>query len=254
MHHLRAAGHLQLAVDAPHKGAHRVARHAQLARHLVQRVAARHQAQHLQLARGQRLRGGLRLRRPLQPGHRTGALLAQQQLARHHGIDGAAARVQAAHLFQHRLGSQVLEQIAHGAGLDGGQHMLLVAKDGADHHRRPGVAGTHGGNHLQAAAIGQAQVHQHHVHGAGPIGPAKLVQGLRAAGRRPAQVHVLRGIDHAHQGVAAGGVVLHHGHADDCGATRRGGRGRVCVRVHGGGVRGEGRMFTWNKAAVMSPG
>ena len=84
--------------------------------------------------------------------------------------------------------------------------------------------------------------------------PAELVQGLRAAGCRPAQDHVLRGIDHAHQGMAAGGVVLHHGHADGCGATRRGGRGRVCVRVHGGGVRGEGRMFTWNKTAVMSPG
>ncbi|MNL27407.1 hypothetical protein D3C87_1489980 [compost metagenome] len=71
--------------------------------------------------------------------------------------------MQAADFGDQLLRAQVLQHIAHCARFDGAQDVRLIPKNGAHHHSaiRPGLPRR--GNHIQAGAIGQAQVHQKHV-------------------------------------------------------------------------------------------
>ena len=61
------------------------------------------------------------------------------------------------------LARLLLEQVAEGAGLQRGEQVVVVVVDG-DHHRlRLGLRFAQRGDHVDARAVGQAQVDQRQI-------------------------------------------------------------------------------------------
>jgi hypothetical protein len=131
-------------------------------------------------------------------------LPAAQQLARDHRRHRRAARAQVADVGgQVGLGA-VLEQVAAGAGLEGLDHVGLVAEDRQHHHRAGRLHVAALADHLQAGSVGQAQVDQQHVDRVVDQ-PGQDVAGVRGAvGQAQRRIR----IDHARDALAHAGVVL----------------------------------------------
>jgi hypothetical protein len=103
-------------------------------------------------------------------------------------------------------------------GLDAREHAVLIAED-RDHERLAlRVAGHGGGDHIESAAVGQAEIHQQHIRGHGiAVEPVqRLAHGARAA--QPLQP---RAAPHARLEKGSGmGVVLHDQDAPGRGQRR----------------------------------
>jgi hypothetical protein len=61
------------------------------------------------------------------------------------------------------VSSGVLEQVADGAGVDGGSDVGVRVVGGQDEYPHLGVGGTDGGGRGRAVHAGHLQVHQHDV-------------------------------------------------------------------------------------------
>jgi hypothetical protein len=85
----------------------------------------------------------------------------------------------------------VLERVADGAGVDGVQHLALVAEGGQDDHPEVGVVGEQAAGGLDAAHAGHGQVHEDHV----GVEPGRHLQGLAAVGGRADHPDVLGGVE-----------------------------------------------------------
>jgi hypothetical protein len=115
-------------------------------------------------------------------------LKAREQAARDHRADRAAAAVGHADLLDDVVRRAVLHQVAGGAGLEALQHVRLVAEGGAHHDGAGRPRALRRADHLDARAVGQAQVdHQH-------VGRRQVEHGARfaAAAREAVQLQARR--------------------------------------------------------------
>lgn len=193
-----------------------MARNVELAGDFVVGVAQRDPFEHLPLAWRQRCRGG-------RFGRRQALAQPLEQLARDQRADRAAAVAQRADVAHDAAGLAVLEQVAAGAGLDGAQHVDVVAEHGVDHDAAVAPQAPRLPDDIDARAVGQAQVDQQHV------GRRALQHGQRVGARLRLGQHGHAGLvrDRRDHGVAKRRVVL------DDGDTQRSGRPRWRTGLHG---------------------
>ena len=119
-------------------------------------------------------------------------------------VDGMTA----GQVVAHRRQAAVLEQVAACAGVDGRQHMGLVAEDGQHQDLAGRVAFGGAADHLPPAAIGQPQVGEQDVHRV-PLQPVQRL-GHRAAGLGQVEVRLLG--QHRRQPVTGGDIVFDQEH------------------------------------------
>ncbi len=167
-------------------------------------VAARHQAQHVDLAPAQGIgrveAGEVRRKLAQPPEHARGEPRLDHGAARGHRADGARELIE----------RDVLQQKSLGSGPQAVEHQPVVVEGGEDDRRRKLAAAPELGEHLEPALAGQADVEQHHV---GP-GLGDDPQSLVAVDRLGGHVDVVHQVEQRAQPLAHQGLIFHQADPD----------------------------------------